>query len=72
MGAADMASMQGSTQYAACVSQAVWWELLQPCNQIVLFAWENNALKPLMLFLLSMTIAVDGSNVNTALTKQNF
>lgn len=71
MGAADTAPTQRSAQYAARVSPAVQWELLQPCNQIVLFAWQNNALKPLMLLLLSTTIAVAGSNVTTGLMKRN-
>lgn len=46
-------------------------ELFQAGDQIVLFAWENNALKTHTVFLLSVTIAADGSNVTAGLTMCN-
>lgn len=43
-------------------------ELFQASDRIVLFAWENNALKTHPVFLLSLTSAADGSNVTMGLT----
>lgn len=66
-----MALMGNSTQYSTHGSPAAWRELLQACDQIVLFPSENNALKPHVIFLLRVTIAADGSNVTMGLTTQN-
>lgn len=43
-------------------------ELFQASDRIVLFAWENNALKTHPVFLLSLTSTADGSNVTMGLT----
>lgn len=65
------ALMGSGTQYPTRGSPAVWREPLQACDQIVLFALENNALNPHMISLLRVTIAADGSNVTTGLTMRN-